>query len=605
MRWIPALYNLQKAPYVMTLFETIKQKINILDVVREYTALKRAGSYWKGRCPFHHEKTASFTVSPDRGIFYCFGCHVSGDVVAFIARAENLPGQFDAAKLLAERNGIELPDEIPHSKTTPQEKDRYVTLHTLVASWAHTQLMQHREALAYITGRGFTPDTLAQFSVGFFPAGQPAIKQLCALAQKQNFLAQDLVDCALLALSKNFYHSPFEERILFPIKNPMGQICGFGGRVYKKQDTRPKYYNTKESELFIKGSLLFGFDQAKKSIQEKQAVFVVEGYTDCLAMVQQGFTNTVATLGTACTHTHLKLLSRHADLLYVLYDADNAGTQAILRMTQLCWQVSMELRVVTLPPTTDPATFLLAGGSLAEPIAQAQDIFLYYVNTIAPHFASAGLNRKLEILRHLLDAIGGIEDPLKRDLVIHQASQTINIPAGVLSAELRRMRSGEASDRVQPLQTTPQQEAHTFSGATQLEKKITCAILNSTDILDMRSISYIIRYMPQPLAEYVRAVTALCHQGVKDPFKEFYAHQAPDVQKEISALVCSHEATSSPEQINALFNQWQRLQWRRIAVDIKEKIAEATLHRDTVTVQNLIAEFNRLKQELMQGVQSS
>src|SRR5205085_2740721 len=141
----------------------------------------------------------------------------------------------------------------------------------------------------------------------------------------------DLVDCHILAQNKNLYYSPFEERILFPIKGPMGRVCGFGGRVYKKHDTRPKYYNTKESDFFIKGSLLFGFDEAKKAIQAAQSVFMVEGYTDCLAMVQHGFTNTVATLGTACTQNHLKLLSRHADLLYVLYDADAAGTQAILR----------------------------------------------------------------------------------------------------------------------------------------------------------------------------------------------------------------------------------------------------------------------------------
>jgi len=591
----------------MNIFEIIKQKINILDVARDYTALKRAGGYWKGRCPFHHEKTASFTVSPDRGIFYCFGCHVSGDVIAFIARAENLSGQFDAAKLLAERNGIEIPDDNSmHGPKTPlHEKERYLAIHALVAEWAYAQLVRNRDALAYIASRGFNQDILKQYTVGYFPAGQHSIKTLLTLMHTHNFLAEDLVNCHILAQSKNIYHSPFEERILFPIKNHVGQICGFGGRVYKKTDTRPKYYNTKESDLFIKGSLLFGFDQAKKAIQEKQAVFVVEGYTDCLAMVQHGFTNTVATLGTACTQAHLKLLSRHADTLYVLYDADNAGTQAILRMTQLCWQVSMELKVITLPQGSDPASFLMGSGPLSDRIIQAQDIFLYYVQTIAPQFTGASLNRKLETLRHLLEAIGGIEDQLKRDLVVYQASQTLTIPAGILSAELRRMRSEEHIDRLNPASKANSAESVEFSGATQLEKKITCAILNHTDILDTRSIAYVIRYMPQPLAEYVRAVVALCHKGVRDPFKEFYAQQAPDTQQAVSALICSESAQPTPEHVRALFEQWQRLQWRRIVADIKEKIAEATLHKDTTTVENLIAEFGRLKQELMEGVQSS
>lgn len=584
----------------MTLFELIKQRVAILDVAREYTALKRAGSYWKGRCPFHHEKTASFTVSPDRGIFYCFGCHTGGDVIGFIARAENLGGQFDAAKLLAERHGIDLPEDGYASGPTVQEKDRYFTLHELVVRWAQLQFKNYQEPFNYIRARGFTLQLLEQYGIGYFPSGNAAIKQLCAEAGKHNFLAEDLVDCGILSQSKNLYHAPFENRILFPIRDALGRVCGFGGRVYKKDDARPKYYNTKESPFFVKGSILFGFDRAKKSIQEKQAAIIVEGYTDCMAMVQHGFLHTVATLGTACTQAHLKLLSRHADLLYVLYDGDSAGTQAILRMTQLCWQVSMELRVVILPVGTDPAAFLLAGGNLAACIAQAPDIFVFYVQTIGPAYMTAPLGRKLEVLRHLLEAISTIEDPLKCDLVLHQASQTLGLPTGVLAAELKRIRLSSVPESAAPalLSKVPQED----SSLSLLEKKLTCAILNRIDVLDARSIHYIIRYMPQPFSDYVQAVVALCNQGVKDPFKEFYAQQAPEVQQAVSALVCSCEPEGSKEGAYALFQQWQRLQWRRIVADIKEKIAEATIRHDMQTVQNLVAEFNRLKQEMMVGV---
>lgn len=588
----------------MSIFELIKQRVSILDVVREYTALKRAGGYWKGRCPFHHEKTASFTVSPERSIFYCFGCHVSGDVIAFIARAENLSGQRDAAKLLAERFGIDLPEDEQQQGPSLQEKERYFTLYEIVAGWAHKQLQTHQVPLQYLQERGFAAEIIERYMVGYFPSGALAFKSLFAEVKKHNFLAQDLVDMHIIALNKATYYSPFEERIWFPIKDAMGHICGFGGRIYKPNDTRPKYYNTKESEFFIKGSLLFGFDQAKRAIQEKQAVFVVEGYTDCLAMVQYGFPNTVATLGTACTQAHLKLLSRHADILYVLYDADNAGTQAILRMTQLCWQVSMELRVVTLPQGTDPASFLMQKGDLFERIACAQDIFLFYVETIGAAFTQAPLAKKIETLRVLLEAIAGIEDLLKRDLVLYQASQALSIPVGVLASELRRMRSGGHVDTTHNLMGA-QKEPIEILGATLLEKKITCAILNNADILDARSIYYIIRYMPQPLAEYVRTVIALRDQGVGNPFNTFYTQQAPDVQQAISALLCSTQPDGSEQTIRALFEQWQRQQWKRIVADIKDKIAEATIHRDAVTVQNLVTEFNRLKQEMVTGVQSS
>lgn len=588
----------------MTIFEIIKQRVPILDAVQEYTALKKAGGYWKGRCPFHHEKTASFTVSPDRGIFYCFGCHVSGDVIAFVARAENLSGQRDAVKLLAEKFRIDLPDDAFTPAHSVQEKERYFTVHGLVAAWAHAQLIksQSAEAMSYFSGRGFNSKTITQYQVGYLPGGPSGIKALCAELKKHNFLAQDLVDCNILSQNKNLYYSSFEERILFPIRDPMGRVCGFGGRIYKKNDTRPKYYNTKESDFFIKGSLLFGFDEAKRTIQEKQAVFMVEGYTDCLAMVQHGFANTVATLGTACTQAHLKVLSRHADILYILYDADSAGTQAILRLTQLCWQVSMELRVVRLPPGADPASYLASGGTLAQCIEKAQDIFLFYVETIGAAFSAAPLGRKVETLRTLLEAIAGIEDPLKRDLVIHQASQVLNIPAAVLASELRRMRRiGEVSEVKNEAEVAVSEPVGEIFNATQLEKKLTCVILHDTDILDARSIAYVVRYMPQPLVDYVRTVIALADQGVKDPFKLLYAQQAPEVQKAISELVCSYEPVASREGAKAVFDQWQRLQWRRIVADIKDKIAEATLHRDMITVHNLVAEFNRLKSEMVSG----
>jgi DNA primase len=587
----------------MSMFEIIKQRVQILDVVQEYTALKKAGGYWKGRCPFHHEKTASFTVSPDKGIFYCFGCHTSGDVVAFVARAENLPGQRDAARFIAEKFRIDLPDDGEAPTYSAQEKERYFAIHALVAAWAHTQLMQqaHKTARAYLHERGFTQKIIDQYAVGFFPGGS-GIKALCTELKKHNFLAQDLVNCNILSQSKTLYLSPFEERILFPIKDPMGRVCGFGGRIYKKHDERPKYYNTKESDFFIKGSLLFGFDEAKKSIQATQAVFMVEGYTDCLAMVQHGFANTVATLGTACTQNHLKLLARHADLLYVLYDADAAGTQAILRLTQLCWQVSMELRVVRLPQGTDPASYLASGGTLTKYINDAKDIFLFYVETIGPAFSTAPLGRKLETIRTLLEAIAGIQDPLKRDLVIYQASQVLGIPTALLTAELRRKRHDETDAAKNQDEPSAQLPASSLSSATQLEKKLSCAILHATDILDARSIAYVIRYMPHPLAEYVRTVIAMADQGVKDPFKLFYAKQAPDVQKMLSELICSYEAAVSQEAGQALFEQWQRLQWRRIVADIKEKIAEATIRHDMAMVHNLVTEFNRLKSEMMHGV---
>ena len=319
----------------MNLFNYIKNHISILDVVQQYATLKKAGLYYKGICPFHYEKTPSFTVSPHKEIFYCFGCHVGGDVISFTAQAEQC-SPLGAAQHLVEYYHLEIPEDIMGSlaKTSQEghhEKKRYHQLCQQAMHWFHQNLIKSPAVLNYVRQRSIQQAMIERFSLGYFPGGYHAIKRLIAYVGQENFLVDDLLKANILAEGKTDLYSPFEERIIFPIKDHLGRICGFGGRVYKKDDERPKYYNSRENSYFNKGSLLFGFDNAKKSIQEHGAVFLVEGYTDCIAMVQNNYTNTVATLGTACTLEHLHHVARYAQELFVLYDGDQAGQKAVLR----------------------------------------------------------------------------------------------------------------------------------------------------------------------------------------------------------------------------------------------------------------------------------
>src|SRR3990167_4037364 len=311
----------------MNLFSYIKQKTPILDVVSQYVSLKRAGMYWKSSCPFHAEKTASFTVSPHRDIFYCFGCHKGGDAIEFICAMEQC-SPLEAAKFLAERHQIAIPQELAspqqEQSTSRDEKKRYFELSRLVADWCHEQLKKHVPALRYIAQRGITEEQVDRFCLGYLPACATALKELIKCAHQQAFSVQELYDMHFIFENRGLAHSPFEQRILFPIQDHLGRFCGFGGRIFLPGDERPKYYNSHDTPYFQKGSLLFGMDKAKKSIQQQGYAFLVEGYTDCIAMVQHGQTNTVATLGTACTLEHLQLLSNHAEKVYVLYDGDSA-----------------------------------------------------------------------------------------------------------------------------------------------------------------------------------------------------------------------------------------------------------------------------------------
>jgi DNA primase len=363
-------------------------KVSILDVVNEYTNLKQAGNYWKGHCPFHNGKTASFTVSEAKGIFYCFGCHAGGDAISFIAKIEQC-SQLEAARIkIAERHGIELPADLitKGNENTISEQIRYHDLVKLVALWCHEQLTKTPAALDYLLKLGITKETMRLFTLGYFPGWHLCVEELLFQILNQGFLVQDLLAAGILMESKTVLHSPFdlhsafdlhspfEERIIFPIKDPVLRFCGFGGRIFKPADERPKYYNSREHSHFNKGSMLFGLDIAKKSMQHTEQAFLVEGYTDCISMVQHGYHNTIATLGTECTLEHLKILARYIKQLYVVYDGDRAGNEAMIRLTSLCWQVSLELKVINLPDQEDPASFLSKGSSLTELIANAKSV---------------------------------------------------------------------------------------------------------------------------------------------------------------------------------------------------------------------------------------
>lgn len=412
----------------MNIFSYIKSKIQIMDVVSEYTSLKRAGNYWKGQCPFHNEKTASFTVSPHKEIFYCFGCHAGGDVIAFISKIENF-SQIEAARHLAKTYNIELPDELTKEIAGQKhEKEKYFMLCEEVANWCHNQLMINEQALKYMQKRGFNKNIIESYNLGYFPPTYLSVRALINHLNKFSLMQSDLIEAKIIAEGKKATFSPFEDRIIFPIKDIIGRYCGFGGRIFKEFDQRPKYYNSHETPYFAKGSLLFGFDAAKKALSKCDHIFIVEGYTDCITMAQYGFKNTVATLGTACTQEHLKILSRYVNYVYVLYDGDNAGQNAIMRLTELCWQVSIELKVITLPETEDPASFLQNGGNLNELIDQARDIFMFFIENTCKDFLSKPLAEKLKLANEIIKTIEKIQDPIKRDILMQKASNIMQIP---------------------------------------------------------------------------------------------------------------------------------------------------------------------------------
>jgi DNA primase len=585
----------------MNLFSYIKSKVSIIDVVNDYTHLKRAGLYWKANCPFHHEKTASFTVSPGKEIFYCFGCHVTGDAISFISRMENCTA-LEAVKHLADRYHIDIPHDLmaQQDDSSTQKRDSYYELCRRVALWAHDQLKNYQPVLEYLQKRGVSQQSMNTFMLGYFPGGLRAIKSFLQSMAAQNILAADLVEANILLEGQHMMYSPFEERILFPIKDHLGRFCGFGGRVFRVDDGRPKYYNSREGAYFAKGTLLFGLDLAKRAIQENEMIFMVEGYTDCIAMVQHGYPNTVATLGTACTLDHLRQIARYAQTVYVLYDGDQAGQQAMLRLTELCWQCNLDLYTIQLPAADDPASLLASGASLAPYVAKAQDIFSFFVASLGTNFGSKPLQEKLRISERIVEILSHVDNQLKQDFLIQKAAQSLDIPFDSLKRELLRKKS-----MLKPaVQAGSAQEGEKSAAASvepsKLEKRIFFAIINNIQLVNGHREEFLIKYFQEPLRSLLMSIK---HEKERNPgldFQEFFDMLDIDNKQIVSRIMMEQEEQVSQETFQRLVAQFQRRHWKVMAHDIAVQLEHAKNSQDSGRVQQLVAEFLELKKRVLE-----
>lgn len=579
----------------MSLFAYIKQQVPIMDEVSRYVQLKPAGNYHKGPCPFHRETDASFTVSPDKQIFYCFGCHVSGDVVSFVAKAENLT-QIEAARYLVESYKLTVPAEVASqmAQATQQadEKANYFALCKIIAQWAAQQLKAQPHAYQYVRSRHISDEIIARFGIGYMPGGNKSLQALIKECARHNILVKDLIAAGILFESRTTLRSPYEERIVFPITDTLGRHCGFGGRIFVANDERAKYYNSKESPFFVKGSILFGYALAKKEMQERKSVFLVEGYTDCVALAQHGYSNVVATLGTACTLEHLQLLARTVDIVYVLYDGDAAGHKAMLRMAQLCWQVNLELRVVQLPGALDPAAYLQEHASLSEPLAQAQDIFTYFVHGTAGDFENKTLADKMRAVDAILAIIIRVPDMVKRELLLQLASKAMRVPVEALRSNLAAQQ--QPSERKKVMMQEEKKEAKLSEHERQ---GLQVVALSANSLLHSERIM-----VPVEAREFFpKAQQSLL--TVIDTVKTFeeLLSAVNDAQRDVLlAATTQYSGQVSEEEFFSLISKLVQQGWKEKVQVIRQQLEQARHDGDTEKTTQLVQQFAQLKQSMQQ-----
>lgn len=331
--------------------EQLRANTDIESVISPYVNLRRRGKNLVGLCPFHNEKTPSFTVYPENGSFYCFGCGVGGDVITFVRRMENLD-YMEAVKQLADRAGMALPED-GYDDTLAKKRTAVLAANRAAAKFFHSQLFteQGRQALDYFLDRGLAPETIRHFGLGFAPNDWRALKRHL---NEQGFDDVLLESANLLRRSdkngKVSYYDNFRNRVMFPIIDPRGNVIAFGGRVL--DDSKPKYINTSDTLIYKKSNGVFALNFAKNGNDGK--LIIAEGYMDVIALHQAGFTNAVACLGTALTKEQANLLSRYADTIILSYDADEAGQKATARALGIFGTTGMEIKVLHLEGGKDP-----------------------------------------------------------------------------------------------------------------------------------------------------------------------------------------------------------------------------------------------------------
>lgn len=428
--------------------ERIKQTAAVADVIGDYVTIKKKGANYWACCPFHGEKTPSFSISPSKGIYKCFGCGKAGDSVRFIMDIEGL-GYGEALRHLAKKYGIEIQEEemTDDQMNRQNERESLFIILEYAKEFFKNQLHETEEgksiALPYFKERGFSDATIQTFDLGYSPESWDLFVKT---AIKQGY-SQEIIEKAGLVTQRNEegkVYDRFRNRVIFPIHNVSGKVIAFGARILKSdasKSSQAKYLNSPETEVYHKSSILYGIAQAKNEIRNLDVCYLVEGYTDVISLHQAGIKNVVASSGTSLTTDQIKLIARFTKHVTVLYDGDNAGIKAALRGMDLILEEGLQVNLVVFPEGNDPDSFVRKIGSEAflEYIKnEAKDVISFQANLFMKE-AGDDPFKKSELIKEMVQSISKIPDAIQRSLFIQKTASLMRLEEDVLISELNKI----------------------------------------------------------------------------------------------------------------------------------------------------------------------
>lgn len=437
--------------------EEVRSRNDIADVIGSYLSLKNAGTRFKALCPFHKEKSPSFTVSPERQIYHCFGCGAGGDVIRFVQEYEKVDFM-TALQMLADRVGMELSLE-ESGEGGGADKRKLFQIHEGVAQLYQRILLEHESGAAgrqYLATRDLKPETVKEFQIGFAPDRFDALEKWA----QQKKIPQELMEQAGLMIKSDRhsgYYDRFRNRLMFPIRDEAGRVIGFSGRAIVKDEKSGKYVNSPETPLFHKSRVLFAIDKARKAMAESRVAIVVEGQIDAIRCHEAGLTNVVASQGTALTADHARMIRRYADEVILVLDADDAGQSAALKSSSAFIAEELSVRVASLPAGEDPDSLVRDHGAdaLRSRVASAVSALDFLIDVMARKESSgseAGLMRTARAVQALIAQAPGA---VQRDRMIKQASERLGVSPSALQRDLVRKKERSVSPSAPAIAEVP------------------------------------------------------------------------------------------------------------------------------------------------------
>ncbi len=416
--------------------DRVRDSSDIIEVISQYVSLKKRGANFLGLCPFHNEKTPSFSVSPSKAIYKCFGCGAAGNVFTFIMQREKMLFP-ESVEFLAKRIGLDVPQT-----ATPEQRTRRDRLYA-AANHGHKFFREHFKknplALKYLESRSFTAELAEKMEIGYAPDTWDEFTKSLKGGHKE------MVTAGLLREKEGRYYDYFRSRLIFPIKDLSGRVCAFGGRYLGTEDEPAKYLNSPETPIYNKGSLLYNIAQSREAVRDAGFIYLVEGYTDLLRLLTCGIDNCAAGLGTALTPQQARLIRRYTEKVALLYDGDDAGRQAAIKGARILMRAGLEAEIISLPEDHDPDSFLLKNGREGLEKIPRLPLLAFQLKLARGDVSDRRVREKLAL--EMLESALSFHGEMKRSLAIETISEMLSIPVQALTGEFKKLLRQQTLER--------------------------------------------------------------------------------------------------------------------------------------------------------------